>query len=62
MRKFKQALVNFVTSEEGPTPVEYAVMMGLIIVACVVSITTLGTTSNKKTFSYVATKRTKTGS
>jgi len=61
MRKLTRAWVNFLESEDGPTAVEYAVMMALIIIVCVVSITTLGTNSNN-TFSYVATKATRTGS
>jgi len=55
MRKFTQALVNFVKSEDGPTAVEYAVMLALIIVVCITAITTLGTNANN-TFSYVGGK------
>jgi pilus assembly protein Flp/PilA len=54
MRKFTQALVNFVNDESGPTAVEYAVMLALIIVVCITAITTLGTNANN-TFSYVGT-------
>ena len=35
---------RFLISEDGPTAVEYAVMLALIIVACVAAITTLATT------------------
>ncbi|MFO0910797.1 MAG: Flp family type IVb pilin [Isosphaeraceae bacterium] len=35
---------NFLTSEDGPTAVEYAVMLALILVACISIVTTLGTT------------------
>ena len=42
MRKFTQALVNFVKREDGPTAVDYAVMLSLIIVVCLVAITALG--------------------
>ena len=52
MRKFSQALVNFINDESGPTAVEYAVMLALIIVVCITAITTLGTNANN-TFSYV---------
>jgi pilus assembly protein Flp/PilA len=52
MRKFSQALVNFVKDESGPTAVEYAVMLALIIVVCITAITALGTNANN-TFSYV---------
>jgi pilus assembly protein Flp/PilA len=39
--------------EDGPTAVEYAVMLALIIVVCLVAITAMGTNANK-TFSNVA--------
>jgi pilus assembly protein Flp/PilA len=55
MRKFSQALVSFLKNEDGPTAVEYAVMLALIIVVCITAITTLGTNANN-TFSYVGTK------
>ena len=46
MRKFSEAVVNFVKREDGPTAVEYAVMLALIIVVCITAITTLGTNAN----------------
>ena len=52
MRKFTQTLVSFVKDESGPTAVEYAVMLALIIVVCITAITALGTNANN-TFSYV---------
>ncbi len=55
MKKFTQALVNFVQNEDGPTAVEYAVMLALIVVVCITAITTLGTNANN-TFSYVGNK------
>jgi len=55
MRKFSQAFVSFLKNEDGPTAVEYAVMLALIIVVCITAITTLGTNANN-TFSYVGTK------
>ena len=46
-----QAIGNFVREflvrEDGPTAVEYAVMLALIIVVCVLSIATLGSNANK---------------
>ena len=39
-------LVEFVKKEDGPTAVEYAVMLALIIVVCIGAITTLGTNAN----------------
>ena len=43
MRQFAKSVVKFVKAEEGPTAVEYAVMLALIIVVCIGAITTLGT-------------------
>jgi pilus assembly protein Flp/PilA len=44
---------GFVPEEEdGPTAVEYAVMLALIIVVCIAAITTLGSNANE-TFSFV---------
>jgi pilus assembly protein Flp/PilA len=56
-----QALVNFLNDESGPTAVEYAVMLALIIVVCITAVTTLGTNANN-TFSYTASQVGKTGS
>jgi pilus assembly protein Flp/PilA len=60
MRSLRQSLVNFLRNEDGPTAVEYAVMLALIIVVCITAITTLGSNANN-TFSYVATEVGKTG-
>ncbi|MFL5245261.1 MAG: Flp family type IVb pilin [Gemmataceae bacterium] len=38
--------VNFLKREDGPTAVEYAVMLALIIVVCITAITTLGSNAN----------------
>ena len=46
---------SFLKDESGPTAVEYAVMLALIIVVCITAITTLGTNANN-TFSYVGGK------
>jgi pilus assembly protein Flp/PilA len=43
MRQFAKNLVKFVKAEDGPTAVEYAVMLALIIVVCIGAVTTLGT-------------------
>lgn len=37
---------KFLTSEDGPTAVEYAVMLALIIVVCIGTITNVGTKAN----------------
>jgi len=42
MRAFTTQVQRFLTSEDGPTAVEYAVMLALIIVACIGIVTTLG--------------------
>ncbi len=46
MKKFFQSVANFVAKEDGPTAVEYAVMLALIIVVCIAAITTLGQNAN----------------
>ena len=53
MRQFAKNLVKFVKAEDGPTAVEYAVMLALIIVVCIAAITTLGSNANE-TFGNVA--------
>ena len=53
MRNVAKSLVNFLKREDGPTAVEYAVMLALIIVVCIAAITTLGK-STSSTFSYVS--------
>jgi pilus assembly protein Flp/PilA len=46
-------LVQFLKKEDGPTAVEYAVMLALIVVVCIAAITTLGSNANQ-TFGNVA--------
>jgi len=53
MRNISKALVNFLKDESGPTAVEYAVMLALIIVVCITAITALGTNASN-TFNYVS--------
>ena len=55
MRSLAQRLVNFLKREDGPTAVEYAVMLALIIVVCLAAITTLGQNANG-TFTTVGQK------
>jgi len=38
---------TFLHAEDGPTAVEYAVMMALIMVVCITAVTTLGGNANK---------------
>ena len=46
MRAIAKRLVRFVKTEDGPTAVEYAVMLALIIVVCLTAIGTLGSNAN----------------
>jgi pilus assembly protein Flp/PilA len=39
----KRFIINFLISEDGPTAVEYAVMLAMIVMACIASIRLLGT-------------------
>jgi pilus assembly protein Flp/PilA len=55
MRAFIRELVSFWKNEDGPTSVEYAVMLALIVVVCLVSITNLGTKASGN-FSSVGAK------
>jgi pilus assembly protein Flp/PilA len=61
MRQLHQAVVNFMKREDGPTAVEYAVMLALIVVVCITAITALGSNANK-TFSSVSNTIGGTGS
>jgi pilus assembly protein Flp/PilA len=53
---FRTAL-DFCKREDGPTTVEYAVLLALIIVVCITSLTTLGNNA-KLTFVTVGNKLT----
>ncbi len=46
MKTLALSVKKFLVSEDGPTAVEYAVMLALIIVACAATITTLGASAN----------------
>lgn len=48
-----KTLVEFLKKEDGPTAVEYAVMLALIIVVCIAAVRLIGTRSNA-TFNSVA--------
>ena len=54
MRNLILPIRQFLRSEDGPTAVEYAVMLALILVACITIVQTLGT-SVSGTFSTVNT-------
>jgi pilus assembly protein Flp/PilA len=53
MRSFADQVRKFLQAEDGPTAVEYAVMLALIVVVCIAAITTLGSNANA-VFSNVA--------
>jgi pilus assembly protein Flp/PilA len=55
MRLFAQRVRQFLFSEDGPTAVEYAVMLALIIIVCLTAIGTVGTKTSA-TFNKVAGK------
>ncbi len=46
LTNLRKSIVAFLKNEDGPTAVEYAVMLALIIVVCITAITTLGTNAN----------------
>lgn len=50
-----QATRRFLASEDGPTAVEYALMLSLIVLVCITSIKAIGTSANT-TFGKVSTK------
>ena len=54
MRQWLDRVDHFLRSEDGPTAVEYAVMLALIIVVCIAAISALGSNA-EGTFNLVAT-------
>ena len=54
LSRLQRQVVDFLRNEDGPTAVEYAVMLALIIVVCIGAITTLGNNANG-TFTSVGT-------
>ena len=46
MRQYAKNVVEFLKAENGPTAVEYAVLLALIIVVCLGTLTALGNNSN----------------
>ena len=53
LRTFATRLRAFLRNEDGPTAVEYAVMLALVIVVCVSAVTALGGNTSTS-FSNVA--------
>lgn len=48
MSKFAASVKKFLVSEDGPTAVEYAVMLALIVIVCLTAIQAIGTNANTK--------------
>jgi len=61
MTRFLTSVRRFLKDESGPTAVEYAVMLALIVVVCIAAITTLGSNASN-TFSNVALNTAASGS
>jgi pilus assembly protein Flp/PilA len=55
MKTFALKLKRFLVSEDGPTAVEYAVMLALIIVVCLTAIQAVGTNA-ASTFNTVSSQ------
>jgi pilus assembly protein Flp/PilA len=53
MKNFALKVRQFMVSEDGPTAVEYAVMLALIVIVCITAIQSVGTNA-KATFTNVA--------
>jgi pilus assembly protein Flp/PilA len=61
MKSLAKKVQRFLVSEDGPTAVEYAVMLALIVIVCLTAIRSVGTNANQ-TFTDVATALQGTGS
>ena len=46
MKSIITKVQNFLKSEDGPTAVEYAIMLALIVIVCLTAIQAVGTTAN----------------
>ncbi len=55
MRSLAQKVQRFLVSEDGPTAVEYAVMLALIIIVCLTAISSLGSATSEQ-FDAITTK------
>lgn len=53
MKSLVKKVQRFLVSEDGPTAVEYAVMLALIVIVCLTAITAIGNNANT-TFTDVA--------
>lgn len=48
MKNVVSSVKNFLVSEDGPTAVEYAVMLSLIVIVCITAITAVGTNASAR--------------
>ncbi|MBM82130.1 MAG: Flp family type IVb pilin [Planctomycetaceae bacterium] len=48
MKQALQSVKKFLKSEDGPTAVEYAVMLALIVTVCITAFGQIGTNTNTK--------------
>ena len=55
MRNLFTKIKRFLQSEDGPTAVEYAVMLALIVVVCLAAIQAIGSNANA-TFDQISTQ------
>lgn len=46
MKRYLDRVRNFLRSEDGPTAVEYAVMLALIVIVCLTAIQSIGSNAN----------------
>jgi pilus assembly protein Flp/PilA len=53
MKNFALKVQRFLKSEDGPTAVEYAIMLALIVIVCLTAIQAIGTNANS-TFEDIA--------
>ena len=55
MKNFVTKVQNFLKAEDGPTAVEYAIMLALIVIVCLTAIQSIGTNANS-TFERIASE------
>ena len=55
MKSLAKKVQHFLVSEDGPTAVEYAVMLALIVIVCITAVSAIGTNANSA-FDKIADK------
>ena len=55
MKNIISKVQRFLKSEDGPTAVEYAIMLALIVIVCLTAIQAIGTNANTA-FNTIATE------